>query len=206
MPCYAFLCMLSTYCGYAGLITTPHLPVALMNFFAAFLKLLTLVVIAVLSKLAAVVGVNSIAFIIVSFLLLLFLLFTPPGSSIFNFQLFSILIFNFQSSIFNCCSPVFVVSEAKIGWFLTPAMFFSLYFPISMRHSASSTTDRGKVLSICRKSGTNCHFIRVRGYVGKGLDDFIHLFIYLTTLSTSQLLSFLGSRIIDSLCRSFGGK
>ena len=99
--------MLSTYCGYAGLITTKNLQVALMNFFAAFLKLLTLVVIAVLSKLAAVVRVNSIAFIIVSFFIVIILVvysarFLNLQSSIFNFQLFP---------------PVFVVSDAKIGRF-----------------------------------------------------------------------------------------
>ena len=121
--CYAFLCMLSTYCGYAGLITTKNLQVALMNFFAAFLKLFTLVVIAVLSKLATVVGVNSIVFIIVSFfiviilvviLLVVIFILVINSARFLNFQS---SIFNLQSSIFNCCSPVFVVSDAKIGRF-----------------------------------------------------------------------------------------
>ncbi len=89
--------MLSTYCGYAGLITTKNLQVALMNFFAAFLKLLTLVVIAVLSKLAAVVGVNSIAFIIVSFFIVIILVLVV----IFILVVYSARFLNFQSSIFN---------------------------------------------------------------------------------------------------------
>ena len=69
-----------------------NLQVALKNFFAAFLKLLTRVVIAMLLKLATVVGVKSIVFIIVSFFVI-----------IIFFFLFSdrFLIFNFLSLIFN---------------------------------------------------------------------------------------------------------
>ena len=62
VPSYYF--WLSTYWGYAGLITIRNFTVALRNFFTVVFKL---VAISVLSKRAAVVGVNCVVFIIVCF-------------------------------------------------------------------------------------------------------------------------------------------